>query len=181
VGSLEDRVLTGGLLPDRLLRRVIRARVRDLAESFDGMSPRAQSDREAALMTVFEAGPIAVNTDDANRQHYDLPTEFFSSVLGPRLKYSCCYWPDATAGLAEAEEAMLELTADRAQLGDGQTILDLGCGWGSLALWAAERYPGSRVVALPRLGSTSQTSASTGWCRSRCSSTCATTGCSCNE
>ena len=148
MSNLEDKVLATGLLPDRLLRRVILSRVKGLEMSFDGLTGQEQAEREAALMAGFESGPITINADDANRQHYELPPEFFQLVLGSRCKYSCCYWPQGVTRLAEAEEDMLELTAERAGLGDGQHILDLGCGWGSLALWAAERYPRSKVLAM---------------------------------
>lgn len=148
MGGLEDRVLAGGLMPDRLLRRVIASRVKGLEKSFELLPAEEQAAREAALVAGFEAGPLTVNADDANRQHYDVPPEFFRSVLGPRNKYSCCWWGEGIAGLAQAEEAMLEITAERAGLDDGQDILDLGCGWGSLSLWAAERYPHSRVLAM---------------------------------
>ena len=146
--QLEDSVLASGIVPDRLLRRVILSRVKELERSFDRLTAEERAAREAALVAGFESGPITVNADDANRQHYDLPPEFFELVLGPRRKYSCCYWAGATTGLAQAEEAMLELTAERAGLSDGQDILDLGCGWGSLSLWVAERYPNSRVLAM---------------------------------
>lgn len=146
-GTLE-KILASGLVPDAVLRRVIRARVKRLEESFDRLTAKEQSAREEAVLAGFESGPITVNADDANRQHYDLPPGFFEVVLGPRLKYSCCYWPEGVTNLAQAEEAMLELTAERAGLGDGQEILDLGCGWGSLAIWAAERYPRSQILAV---------------------------------
>lgn len=148
MSALEDRALSAGLIPDRLLRRIIAARVQGLVESFDRLPEDEREARMAAVTAEFESGPVAVCTDDANRQHYGLPPEFFETILGPRLKYSSCYWPDGTAGLAQAEEAMLELMAERAGLEDGQDILDLGCGWGSFALWAAERYPRSRVMAM---------------------------------
>ena len=143
-----ENVLASGVVPDRLLRRVILSRVKKLERSFDRLSAEERTAREAALVAGFEVGPIVVNADDANRQHYDVPAEFFELVLGPRLKYSCCYWSGAKTSLAQAEEAMLELTAERACLGDDQDILDLGCGWGSLSLWVAERYPNSRVLAV---------------------------------
>jgi cyclopropane-fatty-acyl-phospholipid synthase len=93
-------------------------------------------------------GPIAVVPDLANRQHYEVPAAFFELVLGPRLKYSACTWPTGVDDLAAAEEAMLALTAERAGIGDGDSILDLGCGWGSFSLWAAERFPNSEVVGV---------------------------------
>lgn len=147
-GSLEDRLVASGLLPDPVLRRIVRARLRGIAESFDRLGPAQQAAREAALLAEFEGGPVTVNPDDANKQHYELPAEFFQAVLGPRLKYSSCYWPDGVDGLPAAEEAMLALSAERAGLADGQDVLDLGCGWGSFALWAAERYPASRLLAM---------------------------------
>jgi cyclopropane-fatty-acyl-phospholipid synthase len=148
VRSLEDSVLASGVLPDRLLRRVILSRVRGLERNLDRLTAEERAAREAAVMARFESGPITANADDANRQHYDLPPGFFELVLGPRHKYSCCYWSGGMTGLAQAEEAMLVLTAERAGLEDGLDILDLGCGWGSLALWAAERYPRSHVLAM---------------------------------
>ncbi len=93
-------------------------------------------------------GPIAVATDKANEQHYEVPPEFFELVLGPRLKYSSAYWPDGTADLAEAELRMLEATCERADLADGQRVLELGCGWGSLTLHMASMYPASRITAV---------------------------------
>jgi cyclopropane-fatty-acyl-phospholipid synthase len=146
--ALQSKALSSGLIPDRLLRRVVRSRVRGLSDSLGRRGPGERADRERAVLSRFEASPIAINTEDVNQQHYDLPPDFFRLILGPRLKYSCCLWPGSVGGLAEAEEAMLALTAERAELADGQHILDLGCGWGSLALWTAERFPGSRVVAM---------------------------------
>jgi len=92
--------------------------------------------------------PIAVHTDDANAQHYELPADFFALALGPRRKYSSCLYRTASATLAEAEIAALEETCAHADLTDGQDILELGCGWGSLSLFMAERYPASRIVSV---------------------------------
>jgi cyclopropane-fatty-acyl-phospholipid synthase len=91
---------------------------------------------------------VAVATDTANEQHYEVPPEFFTAVLGPRLKYSACWWADGVDDLAVAEERTLELTCHRAGLEDGMDVLELGCGWGSLTLWMAELYPASRIVAV---------------------------------
>ena len=96
----------------------------------------------------MRSGPTAVATDAANRQHYEVPTEFFRMILGPRLKYSSCLWTAGVETLADAEDAMLELCAHRAGISDGQRVLDLGSGWGSFALWAAERYPRSTITAV---------------------------------
>lgn len=100
------------------------------------------------LIAELSESPIAINTQDANDQHYQVPTEFFQLCLGPRLKYSSGYWSSDVSTLAAAEEAMLSLYAQRAQLGDGQSILDMGCGWGSLSLWLCEKYPRSQIVAV---------------------------------
>ncbi|MBN1628651.1 MAG: class I SAM-dependent methyltransferase [Thermoleophilia bacterium] len=148
MSRLEDVALASGLVPDGLLRRVIKARVKSLVDGFARLSAEEEAEREAAVATGLSTGPVTVNTDDANRQHYELPPAFFEVALGPRLKYSSCYWPEGVADLAHAEEAMLTLTAERAGLVDGQDVLDLGCGWGSLALWVAEHYPRSRVLAV---------------------------------
>jgi cyclopropane-fatty-acyl-phospholipid synthase len=136
-----DRLLASGFVPDALIRTGIR---RALAE-------RAASLRDVdvdAYERMLRTSPIAVHVDDANAQHYEVPPEFFRLVLGPRLKYSCAFFPPGVTTLAEAEEAMLRLTCERAGLEDGQRILELGCGWGSLSLWMAERYPRSRIVAV---------------------------------
>lgn len=137
-----------GLVPDRAIRFGIRRMLIERLRDEDCGDPQAQGEREAALIDLLRGGPIAVGTDDANAQHYEVPAEFFRLILGPRLKYSCCYWPRATTTLAQAEEAMLELTCARAGLRDGQSILDLGCGWGSLTLWMAEHYPTARITAV---------------------------------
>ena len=107
-------------------------------------------DREAfrALLERAATGPIAEHTDDANAQHYEVPAQFFHQHLGPRLKYSCCLYPTGEEDLATAEEAMLALYAERAGVADGQRILDLGCGWGSLSLWMARAYPNAKITAL---------------------------------
>ncbi len=101
---------------------------------------------------------IAINTDDANAQHYELPPEFFKAVLGKMLKYSCGYWPEpfeiskAHLKLDQSEEDMLELTCRRADLADGQKVLDLGCGWGSAALYMARKYPRAMITAVSNSG-----------------------------
>lgn len=108
-----------------------------------------QEERLRALLLHMRTGPVAEHPELANRQHYELPSEFLGLFLGPRRKYSCCLWQqDAGGGLEEAEEAMLELTCERARIADGLRILDLGCGWGSMSLWLAERYPTAAITAV---------------------------------
>ncbi len=133
-----------GRLPDWLIRRGMDRVV----------SARLAGERRIpdALRTAFweEAwrGPIAVAPDLANTQHYEVPAGFFDLVLGTRRKYSSGFWPHGVDTLDDAEEAMLRLTAERAGIVDGDTILDLGCGWGSFTLWAAEHFPASEVLGV---------------------------------
>ena len=137
-----------GMLPDALLRLGIRRMCADRlrAERTGGLS--AQGERQAQLIDVLRQSPVAIETAAANAQHYELPSGFFGQCLGPRLKYSCCYYPRGDETLAEAEDAMLSLYGERAELADGQRILELGCGWGSLTLWMAERYPKAHITAV---------------------------------
>lgn len=110
-----------------------------------GRGGAVPDDQFAQAMDLW---PIAVHTDDANEQHYELPPAFFEKVLGPARKYSCCLYPSEHATLAEAEIAALAETAEHAGLSDGQQVLELGCGWGSLSLFMAQNYPASRIVSV---------------------------------
>ncbi|NKF23850.1 class I SAM-dependent methyltransferase [Solimonas sp. C16B3] len=137
-----------GWIPDNVaragMRKLIARRLVD--EAATNGEKRAQ--RFARFLAELRASPIAIETGAANDQHYEVPAEFFHLHLGPRLKYSCCFYPNGDEALDEAEEQMFRLYAMRAGLVDGQRMLDLGCGWGSLSLWLAERYPNSPVVGL---------------------------------
>ncbi|MDX1621550.1 MAG: class I SAM-dependent methyltransferase, partial [Nitriliruptorales bacterium] len=142
-----DEIVDRGL-PDPLLRGAIRVLLRRRrARELEG-GPEAVQARKRQVLESGRRGPIAVHTSDANDQHYEVPTELYELMLGARLKYSSGYWPPGVDDLDDAEEAMLRLTAHRAQLGAGQDVLDLGCGWGSFTLWAAEHYPTSRITAV---------------------------------
>lgn len=137
-----------GVLPDPVLRAVVRERVRrELAHERRG-GVDARSERMRAFVEARREGPITVHPDVVNAQHYEVPTAFYELILGPRLKYSSAWWPEGVDDLAAAEEAMLDLTCRRAGLADGQRILELGCGWGSLTLSMAERFPGAEIVAV---------------------------------
>ncbi len=137
-----------GRIPDPLarlgMRQLMKQRLAD--ERADDGERRSQ--RFNRFIDELRASPIAIDTSAANEQHYEVPAEFFHLHLGPRLKYSCALYPTGRETLAEAEEHMLRLYAERAQLVDGQRMLDLGCGWGSLSLWLAEHYPNSQIVGL---------------------------------
>lgn len=137
-----------GLLPDGIvswgIRRICAERIREEeAASRAGFESYIQA-RAAEL----SGSKIAILTDKANEQHYEVPTDFYLKCLGPRLKYSSCYYPAGNETLAEAEEAMLKLYEQRAEIQDGMNILELGCGWGSLTLWLAERFPNSTVTGV---------------------------------
>jgi cyclopropane-fatty-acyl-phospholipid synthase len=108
----------------------------------------AQPANDPVFAEAMALRPIAEYAQAVNAQHYELPAAFFGFALGPRRKYSCCFYEDGAKNLEEAEIDALEATAQRADLRDGQTILELGCGWGSLSLFMAERYPAARVVAI---------------------------------
>jgi cyclopropane-fatty-acyl-phospholipid synthase len=142
------RLLERGLLPDFLVRFGIRRLLRErLAEEHEDSS-EAQQRRLMKLIARLRQSPIAINTADANQQHYELPCAFFERVLGRHLKYSSAYYRNSSETLDQAEANMLALTAERAGLLDGDRILELGCGWGSLSLWMAERYPRSQITAV---------------------------------
>ncbi len=137
-----------GRIPDGVLRLGIRRLcAQRLREEREG-GVAGQAARYAERIAMLRHSPVAIHTEAANAQHYELPPGFFELCLGKRLKYSSCYYPRGDESLDEAEEAMLALYCERAELADGQDILELGCGWGSLTLWMAEHYPAARIVAV---------------------------------
>jgi cyclopropane-fatty-acyl-phospholipid synthase len=140
--SLGIALAERGLAPTPLIRRGIRRLCADRLAEF----------RAGPTLTTFideiAAAPVAPVPERANAQHYEVPSAFFQLVLGTHLKYSSAFWPSAVSTLDEAEEAMLALTCERAQLEDGQDVLELGCGWGSLSMYMARRFPRSRIVAV---------------------------------
>ncbi len=137
-----------GLMPDAMLRAGIRRMCAQRLGEESAGGPEAISQRFRQQIKILRESPVAIHTDAANRQHYELPPAFFQHCLGPRLKYSSCYYPTGGETLAEAENAMLHLYGERATLADGQDVLELGCGWGSLTLWMAQRYRNSRITAV---------------------------------
>ena len=137
-----------GLVPDSVVRAGIRRLCNARLAEIEAGDAEAACRRTEAFLASMNAGPIAPLPWLANEQHYEVPAEFFALALGPHRKYSCAYWPDGTGSLADAEAAALAATVERAELADGQSILELGCGWGSLTLWMAEHLPASRIVAV---------------------------------
>jgi cyclopropane-fatty-acyl-phospholipid synthase len=138
-----------GLVPDSVLRAGIRRLCRQRLEDIRANDPEAAGALLETFVQRMDVSPIAPVPELANEQHYEVPPAFFDAVLGEHRKYSCCYWDDAAAvDLDQAEAAALGVTCERAGLEDGQAVLDLGCGWGSLSLWIAERYPGCSITAV---------------------------------
>ncbi|WP_372789087.1 cyclopropane-fatty-acyl-phospholipid synthase family protein [Paraconexibacter sp.] len=145
---LLDLALERDVVPDAVLRAGSRWGARDRLRRERRGGVEAQEQRLRELLERKSSGPIAEATEAANEQHYELPADFIGLILGPRRKYSGCLWAEGVQDLAGAEEAMLRLTCERAQVQDGMEILDLGCGWGSLSLWLAEQYPKARIVGV---------------------------------
>ena len=145
-----------GLVPDRVvrlgIRRLLKAR---LVEMRDG-DAQATAALTQSFIDELGAAPLALLPEKANEQHYEVPAAFFGAVLGPHRKYSGCLWTSDTTTLAQAEAAALQATCERAGLVDGQHVLELGCGWGSLTLWMAERYRNSHITALSNSSSQRQ-------------------------
>ncbi len=148
--------LERGLLPDWLIRIGIRRLVSARLHKEQQGSPAEQAERLMKFVAQLRQSPVAIRPDAANAQHYEVPAEFFRHVLGPHMKYSCALWNDSAKNLAQAEDAMLDLTCRRARLEDGQDVLELGCGWGSLSLFMARRFPNSRILAVSNSGSQKQ-------------------------
>jgi len=143
-----------GLVPDRVIRHGIRRLLRRRLEDIHADDCEAVATRKHSLLADMRTSPVAPLADKANEQHYEVPAEFFSLVLGRHRKYSCACWPEGVESLDTAEAVALRAVCNRAGLHDGMDILELGCGWGSLSLWMADHYPHSRITAVSN--STSQ-------------------------
>lgn len=137
-----------GRVPDQAIRLGIRHLLTARLNRLEVGGCEARRRRTEALIAEISSGPIAVATDTANAQHYEVPPAFFKAVLGPHLKYSCAHWAEGITDLAAAEASALAITAERAGLADGMHILELGCGWGSLSLWMATHFPDARITAV---------------------------------
>jgi len=135
-------------LPDSAIRWGIRRLLRRRLFEQEQISDEAAEGHRQRFVAELCESPLRVAAEEANQQHYEVPAEFFQRCLGRHIKYSCCLFDQPDTTLDEAEEAMLRLTCQRAQLADDMDILELGCGWGSLSLWMAERYPQARIVAV---------------------------------
>lgn len=142
------RAAESGRLPDKVVRYGIRGLLhRRLTEVTKG-DVRSRQDRLREFVEHCRCSPIAVVPELANEQHYEVPAEFFYRTLGKRQKYSCCFFDSPHDTLEQAEEQALSVTCERAGIKDGMSILELGCGWGSLSLWMAEKFPNSKIHAV---------------------------------
>lgn len=155
-----DKLLARGTVPDFLLRRGIRRLIKKRIKKQNKLSVEERFEYLNNFIAQLKKQPIAVETEAANEQHYELPPQFFEKILGRNLKYSCCYWSDdlnykklkkqsdLQQRLDLAEDEMLELTVKRAQIKNGQNILELGCGWGALSFYLAKKFPDSRIISI---------------------------------
>jgi cyclopropane-fatty-acyl-phospholipid synthase len=137
-----------GLIPDVVIRRGIRHLVKQRLREIHSHDVEAMARIQYEFIQAMQQAPIALVPEKANEQHYEVPETFYQHALGPHLKYSSAYWPEQVTTLAGAESAALQQTCAHARLEDGQEILELGCGWGSLTLWMAAHYPNSHITAV---------------------------------
>src|SRR6056297_1637002 len=155
-----DNLLARGVLPDFLVRKGVQRLIKKRVKKQNRLSIEDRFDYLQKFIKELREQPIAVETEAANEQHYELPPEFFEEILGRNLKYSCCFWSDdlktkkllkqndLRERLDQAELEMLNLTAERAEIKNDQNILELGCGWGSLSFYMAKRFPDSRIISI---------------------------------
>jgi cyclopropane-fatty-acyl-phospholipid synthase len=146
--SFLNTLLEADRLPEWVIRWGIRQQLSQKIKDETQATETQQQEHLSALLATLRQSPIAIETEAANQQHYELPPQFFQLCLGPWRKYSSGLWEPSTTTLGQAEEAMLRLYCQRANIQDGQRILDLGCGWGSVSLWLARHYPNATIVGL---------------------------------
>jgi len=137
-----------GLIPDIVIRRGIRHLLKQRLREIHSADTEAMAQIQHEFIDAMVQAPVALVPEKANEQHYEVPAQFYLLVLGPHLKYSSAYWPEQVTTLAAAESAALKQTCEHACLEDGQDVLELGCGWGSLSLWMAAHYPNSHITAV---------------------------------
>jgi len=146
-------LVEAGWIPDCLIRFGIRIQLQQRLNSLEASSVEDEQAQHEAILTTLRAAPVAIHTDEANDQHYEVPAAFYDECLGPCKKYSSGLWlknniKDADAQFYQSEIDMLALYCQRAQVQDGMSIVDLGCGWGSLTLYLAEHYPNAKITSI---------------------------------
>lgn len=140
--------MESGLIPDGLIRLGIRKLSKKRLDEIATGSTQDDEYSRQKYLDELKLLPLAIHTNEANEQHYELPSNFFTHVLGKNLKYSSCFWTKDTNNLDSAEDLAINETIKRAEIQDGHHILELGCGWGSLTLEMAKRFPNSKIVAI---------------------------------
>lgn len=143
-----DSLIEQNKLPDFILRKGVRHLLKQRLDDEIAGDVEIQQQRFNELLEELRNSPIAINTADANQQHYEVPTEFYQYCLGKHLKYSSGYWKDGVTDIDTSEKDMLEITCQRADLQDGQDVLELGCGWGSLSLFMSAKFPKSKFTVV---------------------------------
>lgn len=141
-------LLEKNLLPDFAIRKGICNLLKQRLQDENKGTAEAQQEHLMRMVEDLKASPIAVSTAEANEQHYEMPAEFFTYVMGKHMKYSSGYWKPGVNDIDTSERDMLEITTQRAELKDGQKVLELGCGWGSLSLFMAEKYPNGKITGV---------------------------------
>lgn len=136
------------VIPDAVIRFFVRREIEKSHARVESLSTEQRQVETMSFIEEIKTLPIAVQQNMANEQHYEVPDAFYQLVLGPHLKYSSGYWPSAETTLEQSEAAMLEMYCERAQLEDGMSLIDLGCGWGSVSLYMAKKYPKSRITSI---------------------------------
>ncbi|KAI8911726.1 S-adenosyl-L-methionine-dependent methyltransferase [Gorgonomyces haynaldii] len=148
LSSFYEPLIESGYVPDTVLRVGIRRLLASRSKSLQFGVDQGDEYKTAYFKQLRDMKDIAINTKEANEQHYEVPTEFFRKCLGPRLKYSCCLFDKGAKTLGEAEEHMLDLYVQRSGIKDGMKVLDVGCGWGSLTLYLAEKFPNCDITSI---------------------------------
>lgn len=142
------RGIEQGLVPDPIIRFGIRSLLKQRLKEMQSQEASAQDNFAQVHANLLRQSPLAIMTKQANEQHYEVPTEFYELCLGQHKKYSSCYWEDDMTELEQAEQKALDISIERAEIKDGMRILELGCGWGSLSLELARRFPNSSITAV---------------------------------
>ena len=137
-----------GFLPDLLIRLGIKRLCEQRLREANTLGLEALENSHQQWVDLLTKSPVAIVPEKANEQHYEVPPQFFELVLGANLKYSSGYWSKEVLSLDESEHEMLKITCERAGLVDGQDILELGCGWGSLTCFMAQKFPNSKITAV---------------------------------
>jgi cyclopropane-fatty-acyl-phospholipid synthase len=137
-----------GWIPDPVIRRGIRQLVRARLQEIRAHDCEIMADDASRFVAEMDEAVVAPLPHKANEQHYEVPAEFYAHVLGRHRKYSSCWWPEGVETLDDAEAAALCATCERAGIADGQRVLELGCGWGSLTLWMAKHFADAFITAV---------------------------------